>query len=135
MGLLDSVLGGVLGAQGGGSSGDLLGAVVGLLGNDAPGGGLGGLVQAFQQGGLGHVIESWISTRGNLPIDASQLGVVLDSGVVQQMAQKVGLPHGDLLGQLSQLLPQVVDQLTPDGHLPQGGLGNASELLGRLLNR
>ena len=138
MGLLDSVLGSVLGGgagSGGQGGGNLLGAVVGLLGNDGPGGGLGALVGAFQQGGLGNVIQSWISTHANLPISPEQLGGILNSDVVTQLVQKTGLAQGDLMGQLSQLLPQVVDKLTPGGQLPEGGLGNATDLLSQLLPR
>ncbi len=134
MGLLDSVLGSVLGgATGGAGSNNLMGAVVGLLGNDGPGGGLGSLLGAFQQGGLGHVIQSWISTQSNLPISPAQLGSVMQSDVVSQLMSKTGLGQGDLMSQLSQMLPQVVDTLTPDGQVPEGGLGNVADLLGRLL--
>ena len=133
MGLLDSLIGGALGQGGAGGQGDLLGMVAGMLGNDAPGGGLAGLVRSFQQGGLGEVIQSWISTGQNLPISADQLGGVLDSDLVRQMAGKAGLSTGDLMGQLSQMLPQVVDKLTPQGSLPEGGLGNIGDLLGQLM--
>jgi uncharacterized protein YidB (DUF937 family) len=134
MGLLDSVLGQVLGgggqAAGGGGQADLLNAVVGMLANNAPGGGLGGLVQQFQQGGLGNVIGSWISSGQNLPISAEQLQSVLGSGQLAGLAQQLGMPQGDLAGQLSQILPQVVDKLTPDGQMPQGGLGDMGDLAG-----
>ncbi len=137
MGLLDSVIG-ALGSsgQGGGAGGgaDLLGAVIGMLGQGGPqGGGLGGLaglVNKMQQGGLGDVAASWVGTGQNQPISAEQLGGVLGSDAVSSMASQLGLNSGDLLGQLTQLLPQVVDKLTPQGQIPQGDLGSA---LGGLL--
>lgn len=137
MGLLDSVLGGVMGAmqgqgQGGGGAG-LLQAVIGMLGNDGAHGGLEGLVRQFTQGGLGDVVQSWISSGQNLPISADQLQSVLGNEQIGAMAQQLGLNPGDLAGQLSQLLPQVVDQLTPQGQAPQGGLGNVADLLGQLM--
>jgi len=140
MGLLDSVLGSVMGAtqgQGGAATGggDLLKAVVGMLGNDSASGGLAGLVQQFQRGGLGNVIQSWISSGQNLPVSADQLSNVLGNDTIGALAQKLGLDPSEVAGQLSQVLPQVVDKLTPNGQMPQGGLGNVSDLLGQLLKR
>lgn len=143
MGLLDSVLGGVLGSlqggQGGGQAGggnaDLLKAVVGMLGNDAAGGGLGGLVAKFQQSGLGDVVQSWISSGQNMPVSADQISNVLGNDTLGGLAQRLGLNPADVAGQLSQVLPQVVDQLTPGGQMPAGGLGSVGDLLGQLFKR
>ena len=144
MGLLDSVLGGVLGslqgggqggALGGGGNADLLKAVVGMLGNDAAGGGLGGLVAKFQQSGLGDVVQSWISSGHNMPVSADQISNVLGNDTLGGLAQRLGLNPADVAGQLSQVLPQVVDQLTPGGQMPAGGLGSVGDLLGQLFKR
>ena len=145
MGLLDSVIGALGQSQGGASSGgqaDLISAVVGMLaqgsgssggqGGGALGGlgGLAGLVARMQQSGLGDVAKSWISTGQNQPISPDQLGGVLGSDTVAGMAGQLGLNSSDLLGQLSQMLPQVVDKLTPQGQIPQGDIGG---MLGGLL--
>jgi uncharacterized protein YidB (DUF937 family) len=136
MGLLDSILGSALGGQGaGGGNAALLNAVVSLLGNDSAHGGLGGLVSKFQQSGLGDVVSSWISTGQNLPVSADQLRGALGDDTIGQLARQTGSSHGDILGQLTQLLPQVVDKLTPNGQVPQGGLGNVTDLLGMLTRR
>ncbi|RTL30388.1 MAG: DUF937 domain-containing protein [Burkholderiales bacterium] len=126
MGLLDSIVGQVAGALGGGVTGGtgqqpggLLEAVTGLLNNPQTGG-LQGLIQAFEQQGLGHVIGSWIGTGQNLPISADQLQAVLGNEQLQAMAQKLGLSTQDIASHLSQLLPQVVDHVTPNGEVPQG---------------
>jgi uncharacterized protein YidB (DUF937 family) len=147
MGLLDEVLGGVLGQQqrgsgaGGGTSplmiallgllatqafsgkgGGPLGNLGGLLGG-APGGsggagGLGGLLERFQQNGFGDVINSWIGTGQNQEISPDELHQALGADTVSRLSQQTGLPANDLLAQLSQLLPGVVDKLTPNGELP-----------------
>ena len=136
MGLLDSLLGAALGG-GGAQSGQsaMINAVIGMLGNDAAGGGLGGLLSKFKQGGLGHVADSWISTGQNMPVSADQLGSVLGSDTIANIAKQVGLSHGDAAGQLSQMLPQIIDKLTPHGQVPQGGLGSVADLLGSLMKR
>lgn len=124
MGLFDSVIGAInQGGAGGGGQGDLLGVVMGLIGRD--GGGLAALLAQFQQGGLGDVAASWVSTGQNLPISPEQLKSVLGSDAVASIARQLGLDSGAVAGQLSQLLPQVVDKLTPQGQVPAGPLGGA----------
>lgn len=147
MGLLDSVLGAALGGgqgggQGGGGQADLLNMVVGMLSGGAQGagsgGGLGGLIEQFRRSGLGDVVGSWVSTGQNLPISPDQLGQVLGGEQIAGMASQLGMNPGDLLGQLSQMLPQVVDKLTPNGQVPAqvdaGGL-DLGGLLGALMKR
>ena len=143
MGLLDSVLGGMLGGgqaqqQGGGGAGALINIVAGMLAKPGAGGaassglgGLGALVEQFQRGGRGDVMNSWIGTGQNQPISPDQLGGVLGGDVLGKLTQHTGMSQGDLLGQLSQLLPQMVDHATPDGKLPEGGIGDLGALLGR----
>ena len=136
MGLLDSVIGALGQSQPGGQrgTGDLLGAVIGMLGQGGgQGGGLGGLaglVAKMQQGGLGDVANSWVGTGENQPISPDQLGSVLGDETVGNLGQQLGMNQGDLLGQLSQMLPQLVDKLTPQGQIPQGDIGG---ILGGLL--
>ena len=81
-------------------------------------GGLGGLVERFRQGGLDDIINSWIGTGANKPISAHQLHDALGSETVGDLSRETGMPRDDLLSQLSQVLPGVVDKLTPRGQLP-----------------
>lgn len=118
MGLLDSVVGALAGGQSGGDN-PLLAVVMQLLNNQP--GGLAGLVQSFQQGGLGEIVNSWVSTGQNLPISPEQLQSVLGGGQLQQIAAQLGMSPEQASGSLAELLPTVVDQLTPNGQLPQGG--------------
>ena len=135
MGLFDAVAGQLVGALTGanqGGSGNLMEAVTGLLTNPQTGG-LQGLISTFQSQGLGEVVASWVGTGQNLPITAEQLQAVLGNEQVQSMAKGLGISPDLLGGQLAQLLPQVVDKLTPNGEVPQGdGLGAAMGLIGQL---
>jgi uncharacterized protein YidB (DUF937 family) len=155
MGLLDSVVGGMLGGGGsGGGNSQLLQIIMGMLSNQGGGGlgglggsgglggmvnsgGLAGLVQQFQRGGLGDVAASWVSTGPNQPVSGEQLQSVFGNDMVAQIAQQLGMSHGDTLGQMSQLLPHVVDKLTPNGELPTGNpdMGQLGDLMGSLLKR
>ena len=102
MGLLDSVLGSAMGAMNGGGQGGagsdmLMRLLGGLLSQGGAGGaaagmgGLAGLVQQFQQGGLGDVVQSWVGTGQNLPVSAEQLHAVLGGDQISAMAQEAGV--------------------------------------------
>ncbi len=87
-------------------------------------GGLGDLLEKFQQAGHGNVANSWIGSGPNQPIQPGTLGQVLGSQTVQDLAQKAGINPNDLLGQLAQHLPEIINKLTPNGRLPtQSDLG------------
>jgi uncharacterized protein YidB (DUF937 family) len=127
--MLKQALGGGQGASGLGGLMDvvmknpqLVGALAGLLSTRdtsvGGSGGLGGLVSAFQRKGLGDMISSWISTGPNPPITATQLTDVLGGDTVGQFARKAGVPEAEAGSILAGLLPNVIDQLTPDGKLP-----------------
>ena len=115
---------------GGGGQIDLMRIVAALLAN-RDGGGLGGLIDQFTRGGLGDVIRSWVGTGQNLPISPDQLSQVFGRHELDALSQQTGLPQGDLLSQLTQILPQMVDRSTPDGQVPDGGLGDIGSILSR----
>ncbi len=82
------------------------------------GGLLGGLVSHFQQNGAGDVASSWVGTGSNLPITGDQLSKVLGPDLVSKISASTGLSPHQIVAQLSQVLPQVVDHMTPQGKLP-----------------
>ena len=84
-------------------------------------GGLDGLVQSFQQKGLGDVVTSWVSTGQNLPISADQITHVLGSDVLKNLAAKAGISSDQAGSQLASLLPGLIDKLTPNGHTGEAG--------------
>lgn len=154
MGLLDSVLGSVLNEVQGGSTQQpshagagaglggivamlaanpqLIQALMSLLGNDGQHGGLGGLAAKFQQAGLGDVIGSWIGTGQNRAISGDQLSQVLGQDTLSQLGSQFGIDPSQMAGQLSQVLPGLVDHLTPQGQAPEQGVGSGDDLFGLL---
>src|SRR5258708_24664460 len=96
MGLLDGILGGVVGAS-------MVSVVTGILDEH---GGLQGVVDQFEKQGLGATMKSWVGTGGNASISADQLHQVLGSDLVQQLATKAGLSVPELTAKLAQILPQ-----------------------------
>ncbi|QGZ61589.1 YidB family protein [Paraburkholderia acidisoli] len=132
MSLLDS-LGSLLGSQSqqqGGGQAALIATALEFVNNQP--GGLNGLIQKFQQGGLGDVVQSWVGNGANQTVSADQIHNVLGSDVVSGLAQKVGLQPDQVGGLLAQVLPHVVNAGTPNGEVPQGGQINAESVLGTL---
>jgi uncharacterized protein YidB (DUF937 family) len=81
-------------------------------------GGLGGLLNKLQQGGLGNVANSWVGSGQNQPVAPGQLGSALGPSIIKMLAQKSGISEEEITQQLSQVLPGIVDKLTPSGRLP-----------------
>jgi len=107
----------------------LLQAALALIANNGQTGGLHGLVEKFQEAGLGNVIRSWISAGPNVALTATQMEKVLGEGHLQQIAEETGYTEHEAAEHLSEMLPDLIDQLTPSGQVPQGGVGNMSALL------
>jgi len=137
MGLLDGlagqVLGNVLGGGQQGLGGRLLELAVNLVRN-APGG-FDGLLQQFRAAGLADAVASWIGTGQNVAIDGDQLTAALGSETVDEVAGQVGVPRQEAASELAVILPRLIDQLTPDGHVPQGDAlpGGFAELAAKIL--
>ena len=130
MGLFDSVMGAVTGQMQ--QHGGLANVLGGLLANNSELGGLGGLVDKFHQNGMGDIVSSWIGHGQNLPISADQIATAFGSGTLGNIAAQLGLDPAQVSGQLAQILPGLIDQLTPHGALPAGGLGHSDDLTGML---
>jgi uncharacterized protein YidB (DUF937 family) len=123
MGLLDSLLGGVLGgnrgagvnADGSAPQNPMMLMALQLLQQN---GGIQGLLAKFQQAGFADQAQSWISTGQNMPISGDVLAKVLGHGQLGEIAQNLGVDRSAAAGGLAAMLPQVVDQLTPQGSIP-----------------
>lgn len=124
MGLFDEVAGGLLKQvfSSPNTQKALLEMVMGLLtGSGSTGSGssgLDGMAQRFDQKGLGDIMSSWIGKGENLPISADQMQQVLGSGQIQQIAERLGVSKDEASSGLAEMLPQIVDKLTPEGSLP-----------------
>lgn len=109
MGLLDGLLGGIIG-------GGMATVVNQILERH---GGVQGVVNEFERNGFGPTVQSWVSTGPNQPISSDAMQRVLGGDLLQQLAAKSGMSVSDLSQKLSQILPQAVDRLTPDGTIPK----------------
>jgi len=134
MGLLDTIANQVMGSlatSGDGRHAEVVNAIGSFIQSQ---GGLENLINAFHEKGLGSVVSSWVGTGQNLPISGDQLSKVLGNAQVQAMAQKLGFSPQEMSSHLAEILPQVIDKLTPGGAVPTGG-GLAAALGGLLKER
>lgn len=155
MGLLDGILGSVLGGMQGGAQQGFPGSSNQGSGSGLPGGlggvaaaapiimmvmnmiqqngGLGALLQKFQAAGHGDAAQSWVSPgAANTPIDASVLQQVLGQGSLSEIAQKLGMSQQQAATSMAQALPGVVDQMTPNGAVPDNHGDMVSQVLAEL---
>jgi len=158
MGILDEILkqaGGASAAQAGAGPGGGLGTIVDLVmknpqivaavlsmlnPKDPSVGGSGGLadvIGAFNKGGLGDAMSSWVGGGPNKPVDPGSLAHALGPEILDQFARKAGVGPGEAPSVLASILPELVNQLTPQGQVPQGNAldGALGSLLGQLAKR
>jgi uncharacterized protein YidB (DUF937 family) len=87
-------------------------------------GALAGMLKKFTGAGLGDKADSWVSTGPNQPITGDEVEKALGSEDVQKLAKKAGLTEEETKNQLASALPNLVNQLTPDGTVPDKGVGS-----------
>lgn len=123
MGLLDEFASKAQGMFGGaeGKSPELLNGVMDMFSNNQSGG-LSGLVQTFKDKGLGDIVSSWVGTGENKPVNADQINNALGSETIQNLAAKAGVSSAEVSSLLAQYLPGLIDKLTPNGVIPEGGM-------------
>ncbi len=108
MGLLDGILGGVIGAE-------ALSLVKGYVDKH---GGIDGVVAEFEKTGYGQQVKSWVGDGSNLPITADDVKKVLGSEKIKELAASTGLPVDKVAEYLAQHLPTAIDTATPGGTPP-----------------
>ena len=97
-------------------------------------GGLGGLLDQFRRAGFGDQTNSWVSTGQNMPLPPGAMEQTFGRSGLAELARRAGLSEEDTSRGLSQLIPEMVDRVTPDGQVPEGGslLASLSALSQRL---
>ncbi|PVX40622.1 uncharacterized protein DUF937 [Pasteurella langaaensis DSM 22999] len=122
--MLDKIIGSVLSNMLGGASqssnasGSIVTDVLGSLVRQQ--GGMDGVINQIQKGGLGDLLNSWIGTEKNQPMHANQVNEVFGDDTISNVAQQAGVDKSQAQDILSQVLPQVIDMLTPNGR--EGGV-------------
>ena len=110
-------LGGALGG-GGGLGGALSGGLGGLLGGLAGAGGLGALIDRFRNAGYENQVDSWVGRGQNQRLGPDDMARALGADTLDELEQQTGMPRDQVLAELSHILPEAVDDFTPEGRLP-----------------
>ncbi len=113
MGFLDNItakLGGQNGEEGGLAS---------LQRMFASNGGLSGMTSKLSNSGMGKQVQSWIGTGENQPVTGQQMQQAMDPNELHSMAEQAGMSDEEASEQLAQAVPQMVNQATPEGQIPQ----------------
>jgi uncharacterized protein YidB (DUF937 family) len=109
MGMLDGLMGGIVGAG-------MVSVVSNIIEKH---GGLQGVVSEFERNGLGATVKSWVGTGPNQAISPEDVHKALGPDLLQQLSQKSGLSVDDLAQKLSHVLPEAIDKMTPEGAIPK----------------
>lgn len=109
MGLLDGLVGGMVGAE-------MISVVNGLIEKH---GGVQGVVNQLQTNGLGPTVRSWVSDGANAPVSAGDIHQAFGQQTMSEFAAKAGMTPDELAEKLAQVLPHAVDTLTPEGVVPK----------------
>jgi uncharacterized protein YidB (DUF937 family) len=119
---LGDLLGGILGGGGQGGSGlggnPMLRMLLPLVASILMNGGLQKILGQLQQSGKGAKGQSWVSTGPNEPADADDIRAALSEQELAQIAQQLGVSEDEAAEAVARVLPDVVDQATPEGELP-----------------
>jgi len=81
-------------------------------------GGMGSVLDKFRQKGMSRQTQSWMSTGDNQPIDGQAVEQVVGNDELRQMAQRLGVPEEQVAQAFAEIMPEMVDKMTPDGHMP-----------------
>lgn len=98
-------------------------------------GGVSGIVQKFKDKGFAEAASSWVGTGENVNISAAEVLKVLGSDSVQELAKNVGLDSEATAGLIGNLLPMVIDKLSPDGKEPGGDITSQLSSLASLFTK
>lgn len=133
MGLFNSTAGVALanrlGGSGGGNKSAIAQVAIEMLNKN---GGLCGLLEKFHQAGLSDVADSWVSQDKNKAISADQISMVLGSDLLSAMAEQLGIDAGVIASQIAQYLPEIVNNVTPNGQVDHKADALLSTILGML---
>jgi len=115
-----SALGGLTGGKGGASEGGagLVGALLPMLGGLLASGGLSKILSGFKAQGLSSQADSWVGTGSNESVTAGQVSQVIGENEIAQIAGRLGVSNEEAAQAIAEVLPQVVDRVSPEGQLP-----------------
>ncbi len=80
--------------------------------------GLAELLDKFRDHGFDDAARTWVGSGKNLSLSAQDVERVLGPASIQALAREANIAPKAAATEVASLLPQLVDKLTPAGHLP-----------------
>ena len=81
-------------------------------------GGIGGFLDRLKSAGLGSAVTSWLGNSNAAALTTRQLGSVVSSSVLSQIAGRLGIGAPAMSTAIGYVLPKVIGLLTPGGKIP-----------------
>jgi uncharacterized protein YidB (DUF937 family) len=112
-------LGSILGSLGGGNQSQSAGFLAAAMSMLQQQGGISNVLDMFRRSGMGQHADSWMSNGPNLPVSGDQVRQVFGASSLEDIASRLGISHGQASSAMAQILPELINQMTPNGQLPQ----------------
>jgi uncharacterized protein YidB (DUF937 family) len=97
------------------------GGLMDQLSKGVSGTALGDILDRFRNAGAGAKVDSWVRQGPNEPIDKHEVESAIDEETLSSLSQQTGLSREELIARITQVLPEAVDKMTPDGEIPSRG--------------
>lgn len=81
-------------------------------------GGVGAVLERFRQKGLGPHADSWVSTGANHLLRAEEADQVIGGEEISRVAHQLGVPESEVADGFAEIMPEMVDKLSPEGQVP-----------------
>ncbi|MGB4056758.1 MAG: YidB family protein [Alphaproteobacteria bacterium] len=85
--------------------------------------GLNNLISMFEKNGMGEIVKTWVGTGANSAINPQQIMQALGQDNIQNIASQVGISKDQASGQLANILPDIINQMTPNGQVENNVVG------------
>ncbi|WP_426148215.1 YidB family protein [Polaromonas sp. DSR2-3-2] len=100
-------------------------------------GGIGGVLERFRNQGYSQQAASWVSTGENEELQPQAVNELMGTEELSRMSQQLGVSQEEVSSSMAQILPEIVNQLTPQGGVPDDGdevLNRGTSMLEQLMN-
>ena len=90
---------------------------------------LGDVLDRFRNAGAGAKVDFWVRRGPNEPIETREVESAIDEETLSSLSQQTGLSREELIGRITQALPEAIDKMTPNGEFPSAATGRKDTLL------
>ena len=100
-------------------------------------GGIGGVLEKFQSKGYSQQAASWVSNGSNEELQPHAVTELMGTEELSRLSQQLGVSQEEVSSGMAQILPEMMNHLTPQGDVPADGdevLNRGTSMLEQLMN-